>query len=369
MTIPAVLVLADGTIFEGISMGQEGQTQGEVVLNTSAFGYQEALTDPSSSGQIIAFTYPHIGNTGMNLEDEQSDRVRAAGLVIRDLPILASNFRSIESLADYLRRYNIIGIAEIDTRRLTRHLRAFGTQAGCIVSGNNPDLARAQAKAQAFGSLAGKNLVSEISAEAAYEWTERQWHLGEAFEHSYENPLHVVVYDFGVTRDELRVLSERGCQVTVVPAWTKASEVLVLNPNGVYLSSGAGDPRALHEIAAEIKSLISAKIPLFAVGLGHQLLAMAMGAQCEKLALSVQLTNHPVQDTQTGSVIMTSQNRIFTVLESTLPENVSISYRALADGAVEGLSIADQVAYSFQSAANGDASFLLDQLIEAMWAN
>lgn len=369
MTIPAVLVLADGTIFEGVSIGQEGQTIGEVVFNTSAFGYQEALTDPSSHGQIIAFTYPHIGNTGVNLEDEESDRMQAAGLVIRDLPILASNFRSIESLGDYLRRHNIIGIAEIDTRRLTRHLRSTGGQAGCIVTGMNPDLTSAQEKAQAFGSLAGKMLASEVSTQVPYEWTEREWHLGKDFEHSYENPLHVVVYDFGVTRDQLRVLSARGCKVTVVPAGTKASEVLALNPNGVYLSSGAGDPNTLQEIAAEIKSLINAKIPLFAVGLGHQLLAMAMGGQCEKLALSAQLANHSVQDVQMGRVLITCQNRNFTVIESTLLENIRITYRALADGAVEGLSIANQLAYSFQSIPSGDASFLFDQLIDAMWAN
>lgn len=369
MTNPAVLILADGTIFEGIAIGQEGQTVGEIVFNTSTFGYQETLTDPAYAGQIVTFTYPHIGNTGVNEEDEESDRVQAAGLVIRDLPLLASNFRSTESFDNYLRRHNIIGIAEIDTRRLTRHIRDFGAQAGSIVTGANPDLAAVQQRAKAFGSLMGKELVSGVTTQNGYEWTECEWHLGERFQSRNEQPFHVVVYDFGVTRDQLRLLAERGARVTVVPANSAAIEVLALNPNGIFLSAGPGDPSVLSNITLEIQKLIDSRVPIFAVGLGHQLLAIALGGKCEKLFHGYHGANHPVQDLQSGAVMITQQNQNFTVIEDTLPKNVVVTYRSLVDGGIQGLSLSNQIAYSFQGYPSGDAKFLFDQLIDAMSAN
>lgn len=369
MTNPATLVLADGTTFTGVAIGRDGQTVGEIVFNTSAFGYQEIITDPAYAGQLVTFTYPHIGNVGVNKEDEESDRVQAAGLIIRDLPLLASNFRSEERLDDYLKRHNIVGIAEIDTRRLTRHIRMNGAQAGCIVTGENVDILAAQKIAQEFESLAGKALLLEVTTEKPYEWTECEWRLGEAFEYRNEKPLHVAVLDFGITRDKLRVLAERGCRVSVMPATTSAAEILAKKPNGILLSAGPGDPSATPQIVTEIQQFIESGVPIFAVGLGHQLLALAFGAQTVKLPFGHQGANHPVQDVETGSVIITSQNQNFTVVEASLPENVTVTYRSLVDQSIQGLKLDGREIYSFQAYPDGDAKFLFDQFINAMWAN
>ena len=370
MTNPATLVLADGTIFHGVAIGKEGQTVGKITFNTAMTGYQEALTDPAFQGQLLAFTYPHIGNSGMNEEDVESDRVRVAGLIIRDLPLLTSNFRSDESLEDYLRRNHIVGIAEIDTRRLTRHLRIHGSQSGCIVTGQNPNIAAAAEMAANHDLQENISPVFDVSCETSYEWNEGQWELGQGFHQSGEKPLHVVVIDLGVKRDMLRFLAESGCKVTVVPASTNSDAILELKPHGIFISTGpiSGNPEHYSEIIEEITTLLAYKIPLFAVGLGHQLLGMAIGASVKSLHHIRSGMNHPVQDLATGKVMMTQQNQAFILQEATLPEGVKITHHSLIDHSVQGISLEGQVAYSFQGYPEGDAAPLWNTFIDAMWS-
>lgn len=373
MTTPAVLVLADGNVFEGTAIGAEGQTVGEVVFNTSMTGYQEILTDPSYAKQMITLTYPHIGNTGTNPEDEESGSVYAAGLIIRDLPLLASNFRSTESLGDYLKRHNVVAIANIDTRRLTRILREKGSQAGCIVTGDHVDVVKAQADANAFGNMAGLDLAKEVTCSEIYEWTEGEWHLGKGFKKDMTQPLHVVAYDFGVKRNILRMLAERGCRLTVVPAQTPASEVLAMNPDGVFLSNGPGDPEPCDYAVDAIQEILATKKPVFGICLGHQLLGLAVGAKTEKMTFGHHGANHPVQDLATGRVVITTQNHGFQINESSLPNNVEVTHRSLFDQSIQGISLKDQVAFSFQghpeaSAGPNDVAYLFDQFINSMQA-
>ena len=369
MTNPATLVLADGTTFHGVAIGQEGHTVGKVTFNTAMTGYQEALTDPVSQGQLLAFTYPHIGNSGMNGEDAESDRVRAAGLIIRDLPLLTSNFRSDESLEDYLRRNHIIGIAEIDTRRLTRHLRTHGSQSGCIVTGQNPNIAAAAEMAANHDLQENASLVFDVSCETSYEWHEGQWELGQGFHQGGEKTLHVVVMDLGVKRDMLRFLAESGCKVTVVPASTSAEAILALKPNGIFISTGPaiGNPEHYSEIIEVITTLLAHKIPLFAVGLGHQLFGMALGGMVKPLHHIRSGMNHPVQDLASGQVMMTQQNQAFILLEATLPEVVKVTHQSLIDHSIQGIRLDGQVAYSFQGYPEGDAAPLWNTFIDAMW--
>lgn len=365
MTNPATLVLADGTTFSGLSIGKEGSTVGNVVFNTAMIGYQELLTDPASKDQLIAFTYPHIGNTGINQEDRGSDHVQAAGLIIRDLPLLTSNFRSEEKLEDYLVRHGLVAIAGIDTRRLTRHLRTFGSQAGCIVTGENPDITAATEKAKAW-----EPSQVDISScdQKAYEWSEGKWQLGRGFHQGIgEKPLHVVVMDLGVTKDVLRHFAESGCRVTVVPSSTKAGDIFALHPNGVFLSNGSGNLSAYQTVVTDIASLIESEIPLFAVGLGHQLLGISLGGKTQKLSHGHHGVNHPVQEIHSGKVMMTTQNNHDVLVEESLPETVIVTHHSLIDHSVQGIRLSNQCVYSFQGYPEGDATYLFDQLIDAMW--
>ncbi len=371
MTTPAILVLADGSVFQGTAIGATGHTVGEVVFNTSMTGYQEILTDPSYAKQIITLTYPHIGNTGTNAEDEESSSVHAAGLIIRDLPLLASNFRSNERLDDYLVRHNVIAIADIDTRRLTRILRDTGAQAGCIITGDNIDIAKAQQLAQDFGSMAGLDLAKEVTCDKTHEWTEGEWHLGQGFSKDIKQPLHVVAYDFGVKRNILRMLSERGCRLTVVPATTPAKEVLALNPDGVFLSNGPGDPEPCDYAIAAIQEILATKKPVFGICLGHQLLGLSVGAKTEKMKFGHHGANHPVQEMATGKVVITSQNHGFQLNEASLPANVEVTHRSLFDQSIQGIRLKDQAAFSFQghpeaSAGPNDVAYLFDLFIDSM---
>lgn len=373
MTMPAILVLADGSVFQGTTIGAEGHTVGEVVFNTSMTGYQEILTDPSYAKQIITLTYPHIGNTGVNSEDEESSTVHASGLIIRDLPLLASNFRSSESLQDYLKRHNVIAIADIDTRRLTRLLRDKGAQAGCIMTGADADVAKAQELAQAFGSMAGLDLAKEVTCETVHEWNEGEWRLGQSFSHPEKQPFHVVAYDFGVKRNILRMLAERGCRLTVVPATTPAKDVLALNPDGVFLSNGPGDPEPCDYAVAAIQEILDSKKPVFGICLGHQLLGLALGAKTEKMKFGHHGANHPVQELTSKQVMITSQNHGFQLNEASLPENVEVTHRSLFDHSIQGIALKDQVAFSFQghpeaSAGPNDVAYLFDQFIDGMKA-
>lgn len=373
MTTPAVLVLADGSVFKGTSIGVEGQTVGEVVFNTSMTGYQEILTDPSYRKQIVTLTYPHIGNTGTNPQDEESDNVFAAGLIIRDLSLLASNFRSTENLDEYLKRHNVIGIADIDTRRLTRILREKGVQAGCITTGESPDIAEAQAVAQAFNSTKNLDLVKEITCAKAYEWTEGSWVLGQGYQQNIEQSLHVVAYDFGLKRNFLRLLVDRGCRLTVVPATTSAEAVLAMNPDGIFLSNGAGDPEACDYAIDTVKNLIESKTPVFGLGLGHQLLGLATGAKTEKMKHGHHGANHPVQNLATGKVIISSQNHGFTISEENLPTNLEVTHRSLFDQSIQGIQLKDHAVFSYQgqpetSTSTDDVADLFDLFINNMQA-
>ncbi|MBP5788942.1 MAG: glutamine-hydrolyzing carbamoyl-phosphate synthase small subunit, partial [Neisseriaceae bacterium] len=348
MTTPAVLVLADGSTFHGVSIGADGETVGEVVFNTSITGYQEILTDPSYCYQMVTLTYPHIGNTGCNAEDEESRQVYAAGLIIRDLPLKNSNFRSEEPLSDYLKRHNIVAIADIDTRRLTRILRQTGSQAGCIMTGENADIAAAQNKAIAFGSMAGKDLAKVVTRSEQVQWTQGEWRLGQGFSDLKRLPYKVVAYDFGVKNNILRMLAERGCELTVVPAKTPAEEVLAMNPDGIFLSNGPGDPEPCDYAISAIQVFLEKKIPLFGICLGHQLLGLALGGKTGKMKFGHHGANHPVQDLQTGKVMITSQNHGFEVLADSLPENVEVTHKSLFDGSLQGISLTDRPAFSFQ---------------------
>lgn len=373
MTIPAILVLADGSVFQGTAIGAEGQSIGEVVFNTSMTGYQEILTDPSYAKQMVTLTYPHIGNTGVNHEDEESASVYATGLIIRDLPLVASNFRSTETLGNYLKRHQVVAIADIDTRRLTKILREKGAQAGCIMTGKDADVTKAQALAQGFGSMAGLDLAQEVTCAKPYEWREGEWRLGESFSQLDHHPYHVVAYDFGIKRNILRMLAKRGCRITVVPAKTPAHEVLAMKPDGVFLSNGPGDPEPCDYAITAIQEILTMKLPIFGICLGHQLLGLAVGAQTEKMKFGHHGANHPVQDLITGQVMITSQNHGFHINEATLPENVEVTHRSLFDGTVQGIRLKDQTAYSFQghpeaSAGPHDVAYLFDQFINSLSA-
>ena len=373
MTTPAILVLADGSVFRGTSVGFNGTTSGEVVFNTSMTGYQEILTDPSYCKQIVTLTYPHIGNTGTNDEDVESRAVYAAGLIIRDLPLLHSNFRSNESLQDYLIRHETVAIADIDTRRLTRILRDKGAQAGAILTGADATEEKARELIAAFGSMVGKDLAKEVTCDAAYEWTEGEWQLGKGFVTPSEQPYHVVAYDFGVKTNILRMLAERGCRLTVVPAQTPASEVLAHNPDGIFLSNGPGDPEPCDYAIAAIRELLASKKPLFGICLGHQLLGLASGAKTSKMPFGHHGANHPVQDLDSQRVMITSQNHGFQIDENSLPANVRVTHRSLFDGTVQGIELTDQVAFSFQghpeaSPGPHDVAYLFDKFIASMEA-
>ena len=350
MTQHAILVLADGSIFHGESMGVAGQTVGEVVFNTALTGYQEILTDPSYARQIVTLTYPHIGNTGTNPEDAESDQVQAAGLVIRDLLRLASNFRNTQSLQDYLVAQQIVAIAEIDTRRLTRILRERGAQHGCILTGSPADPAQALAAARNFAGLQGMDLAQQVSTQQSYTWQTGSWQLGNGYPtlDPAQADYHVVAYDFGIKRNILRMLADRGCHLTVVPAQTPAEQVLALHPNGVFLSNGPGDPAPCTYAIAAIQQIVATGIPTFGICLGHQLLALASGAQTVKMKFGHHGANHPVQELSSGRVMISSQNHGFAVDEASLPDCLTATHKSLFDGSLQGIHRTDQPAFGFQ---------------------
>ncbi|MFH7563720.1 glutamine-hydrolyzing carbamoyl-phosphate synthase small subunit [Oceanimonas smirnovii] len=371
MNHSALLVLEDGSVFHGTAIGADGCSVGEVVFNTSMTGYQEILTDPSYARQIVTLTYPHIGNTGTNAEDEESDRIQAQGLIIRDLPIIASSFRNQRTLSDYLKAHNIVGIADIDTRKLTRVLREKGSMAGCILAGSNLDEAKALAEAKDFPGLKGMDLAKEVTTAAAYEWREGSWQLGQG--HSQptdaELPYHVVAYDFGAKRNILRMLVDRGCRLTVVPAQTPASEVLAMDPDGIFLSNGPGDPEPCNYAIEAIKTFLETEIPVFGICLGHQLLGLASGAKTVKMGHGHHGANHPVKDLDRDVVMITSQNHGFAVDGDTLPENLRATHVSLFDGTLQGMHRTDKPAFSFQghpeaSPGPHEAANLFDHFIE-----
>jgi carbamoyl-phosphate synthase small subunit len=373
MTAPALLALADGTVFRGISIGAEGQSVGEVVFNTAMSGYQEILTDPSYSRQIVTLTYPHIGNTGCNAADAESDRVHAAGLVIRDLPLAASNWRSEETLDAYLRRNHIVGIAEIDTRKLTRILRDGGAQNGCLAAGAGISEESAVTAARAFPGLKGMDLAKVVSVRDRYAFREGSYDLDVAAFVTPPARFRVVAYDFGVKRNILRMLVDRGCDITVVPAETPASEVFALRPDGVLLANGPGDPEPCDYAIAAIREFIRAKVPTFGICLGHQLLGLAVGGRTLKMKFGHHGANHPVIDIESGRVMISSQNHGFAVDESTLPSNVVATHRSLFDGSLQGIRLTDAPAFGFQghpeaSPGPRDVAPLFDQFIQLMEA-
>jgi carbamoyl-phosphate synthase small subunit len=348
---PAILVLEDGSVFRGESIGAPGLSVGEVVFNTAMTGYQEILTDPSYLRQIVTLTYPHVGNTGANAQDEESPRVQAAGLVIRDLPLVASNWRSQESLGTYLKRNGVVAIAGIDTRRLTRILREKGAQNGCLQAGEAVDEAVALGAARAFPGLVGMDLAQEATTAEPYSWTHGTWQLEQGLPEARDPALlkhHVVAYDFGIKRNILRMLVDRGCRLTVVPARSPAAEVLALAPDGVFLSNGPGDPEPCDYAISAIRHLLEAGIPIFGICLGHQLLALACGAQTRKMKFGHHGANHPVQDLRTGAVMISSQNHGFAVDEASLPDVLEATHRSLFDGSLQGISHRERPAFSFQ---------------------
>lgn len=372
MSKSALLVLEDGTVFHGQSIGADGSAVGEVVFNTSMTGYQEILTDPSYSQQIVTLTYPHIGNTGINSEDEESSSIHAQGLVIRDLPLLASNYRSEQTLSEYLKSQNIVGIADIDTRKLTRILREKGAQNGCIVAGTNLDEAFALAQAKEFPGLKGMDLAKEVTTSEAYQWKQGSWTLTGGLPEEKadsELPFHVVAYDFGAKRNILRMLVDRGCRLTVVPAQTSAEEVLAMNPDGVFLSNGPGDPAPCTYAIEATKVFLEKGLPIFGICLGHQILALASGAQTVKMKFGHHGANHPVKDLERDVVMITAQNHGFAADEETLPENLRATHKSLFDGTLQGIHRTDKPAFSFQghpeaSPGPHDAAPLFDHFIE-----
>ncbi|HEY8855727.1 MAG TPA: glutamine-hydrolyzing carbamoyl-phosphate synthase small subunit [Rugosibacter sp.] len=372
---PALLALADGTIFRGKAIGASGKSVGEVVFNTALTGYQEILTDPSYTHQIVTLTYPHIGSYGVNHEDGESGRICAAGLVIRDLPLLASNFRSEQTLDAYLRAENIVGIADIDTRKLTRLLREKGAQAGCLIAGEvlgevlNEDAAIQQARE--FPGLAGMDLAKVVTTAKPYPWSEGEWSLGNSFTAQATPLFHVVAYDFGIKRNILRMLVARGCQLTVVPATTSAAEALAMNPDGVFLSNGPGDPEPCDYAVAAIREFLDQRLPTFGICLGHQLMALAAGAKTKKMKFGHHGANHPVKDIESGKVLITSQNHGFMVDSSTLPAEVSVTHVSLFDGSLQGMKWTDRPAFCFQghpeaSPGPHDVGYLFDRFISLM---
>jgi carbamoyl-phosphate synthase small subunit len=368
---PAVLALADGTVFRGRSVGAQGKTVGEVVFNTAMTGYQEILTDPSYAQQIVTLTYPHIGNTGTNAADAESAAVHAAGLVIRDLPLVASNFRSEQSLADYLEENGTVCIADIDTRKLTRIIREKGAQAGCILTGDLVDEALAISEAQAFPGLKGMDLAKVVTTESSYEWTEPSWQLGVTSLKAPPARFHVVALDFGVKRNILRILVDLGCRVTVMPAQSTFDEVAAQSPDGVFFSNGPGDPEPCRYAIDLAQRIMTAGVPLFGICLGHQILALASGAKTQKMSHGHHGANHPVQDLTNKTVMVTSQNHGFTVSDTDLPAHLSVTHRSLFDGTVQGICRTDVPAYSFQghpeaSPGPHDATYLFDAFLDAM---
>lgn len=364
----AILALEDGTIFKGIAIGAEGISSGEVVFNTALTGYQEILTDPSYARQIVTLTYPHIGNTGVNTEDEESDGIHAAGLVIRDLPLLASNFRSEQTLDAYLKANNILGIADIDTRALTRRLREKGAMNGCIMAGEVGER-EAIGAALAFPGLKGVDLAVEVTTAERYQWGEGSWELGVGYSKPTEKPYKVVAYDFGAKRNILRMLVDRGADLVVVPAKTPAADVLAMNPDGIFLSNGPGDPEPCDYAIEAIQQILETDIPVFGICLGHQLLALASGAQTVKMKFGHHGANHPVKDLDAGAVMITSQNHGFAVDEESLPENLRATHRSLFDGSLQGIHRTDKPAFSFQghpeaSPGPHDAAPLFDHFFE-----
>ncbi|WP_058555399.1 glutamine-hydrolyzing carbamoyl-phosphate synthase small subunit [Thiohalocapsa sp. ML1] len=376
MQQPAILTLEDGSIFRGLSIGAAGQSVGEVVFNTAMTGYQEILTDPSYSRQLVTLTYPHIGNTGVTDEDTESAAIHAAGLIVRDVPRRASNWRREQDLGDYLRAEGVPGIADIDTRRLTRILREKGAQNGCLMAGDGLDEAAALAAARAFPGLAGMDLAKEVTTQQAYTWTAGLWSLerGQGMSLATDDPalrFHVVAYDYGVKQNILRMLVHRGCRITVVPAKTPAAEVLALGPDGVFLSNGPGDPEPCDYAISAIRSLLDAGIPQFGICLGHQLLGLACGARTVKMKFGHHGANHPVQDLATGRVMISSQNHGFAVDEASLPAAVIATHRSLFDGSLQGIRHRERPAFSFQghpeaSPGPHDVAPLFDDFIAAM---
>ncbi|MGP1833431.1 glutamine-hydrolyzing carbamoyl-phosphate synthase small subunit [Shewanella frigidimarina] len=371
LTQSALLVLEDGSVFSGTAIGAAGISVGEVVFNTSMTGYQEILTDPSYSRQIVTLTYPHIGNTGTNDEDTESDSVHACGLIIRDLPLMASNFRNQQSLSDYLKANNVVGIADIDTRKLTRILRENGAQAGCIMVGDL-DEAKALAAAKAFPGLKGMDLAKEVTTDKAYTWRNGSWKLVGGLPSetpAAELKYKVVAYDYGVKRNILRMLVDRGCDVTVVPAQTSAADVLAMKPDGVFLSNGPGDPEPCDYAITAIQQILKTDIPVFGICLGHQLLALASGAKTLKMKFGHHGANHPVSNIEKGNVMITSQNHGFAADETTLPANIKVTHKSLFDGSLQGIHLTDKPAFSFQghpeaSPGPTDAAPLFDHFIE-----
>ena len=374
MTKPAILALADGSIFRGESIGADGQTIGEVVFNTAMTGYQEILTDPSYAKQIVTLTYPHVGNTGTTPEDAESWKVWAAGLVIRDLPLVSSNWRDKQPLPDYLKANGTVAIAGIDTRRLTRILREKGAQDGCILAGDDATEEKALELARSFPGLKGMDLAKEVSVKERYEWRSSVWCLsddGHAEVPASELPYHVAAFDYGVKYNILRMLVARGCRVTVLPAQTPASEALALGPDGIFLANGPGDPEPCDYAIKAIQEVLETDIPVFGICLGHQLLALASGAKTMKMPNGHHGANHPVQDLKTGVVMITSQNHGFAVDEASLPSNVRATHKSLFDGTLQGIERTDKVAFSFQghpeaSPGPHDVAPLFDRFIDAM---
>lgn len=366
---PAILALADGSIFRGISIGAAGHTIGEVVFNTSMTGYQEILTDPSYSRQIVTLTYPHIGNTGINPEDVESTHIHAAGLVIKDLPLMTSNFRKAQTLSEYLASENIVAIAGVDTRRLTRVLREKGAQNGAIMVGD--DQSKALALARSFPGLAGMDLAKVVSVAKPYEWKETEWKLGEGYGELADAKYHVVAFDYGVKRNILRMLTERGCKVTVLPAQATAADAMALNPDGIFLSNGPGDPEPCDYAISAAKELIEKGYPTFGICLGHQIMALASGAKTLKMKFGHHGANHPVQDLDTKQVLITSQNHGFAVDADTLPQNCRVTHVSLFDGSLQGFERTDRPAFCFQghpeaSPGPNDIGYLFDRFVAMM---
>ena len=375
MRSPAILILADGTQFLGSSIGADGMSVGEVVFNTAMTGYQEVLTDPSYARQLVTFTCPHIGNVGVNYQDEESTRIHAGGLIIRDLPFLYSNFRAKESLDSYLRASEVIGIADIDTRKLTRILRNKGAQPGVIIAGSDAcsfeSIFRAREALAAFPGLSGIDLAKEVTASSVYEWSESSWSISQGHRQVTGTRFHVVTYDFGVKRNILRMLVDRACRLTVVPAQTPASEVLALNPDGVFLSNGPGDPEPCTYAIEAIQKILQTGTPIFGICLGHQLLGLASGAKTTKMKFGHHGANHPVQELKSGIVMITSQNHGFTIEDSSLPANLKVTHRSLFDQSVQGIMRTDTSAFSFQghpeaSPGPHDGAPVFDQFITNM---
>ena len=379
MRKPALLVLEDGTVFRGESIGADGQSVGEVVFNTAMTGYQEILTDPSYRRQLVTLTYPHIGNTGTNEEDEESGAVHVAGLIIRDLPLLASNWRNQESLEEYLVRHDIVAIAGIDTRKLTRILREKGAQNGCLIAGESVDAETALEAAKEFPGLKGMDLAKEVTTDIPYEWAQGTWSLEEGLPEAQHPiaeklPRHVVAYDFGVKRNILRMLVDRGCRITVVPAETPAKDVLSLSPDGIFLSNGPGDPEPCEYAIEAIKEILETDIPTFGICLGHQLLGLACGAKTVKMKFGHHGANHPVQDLESSVVMISSQNHGFAVDEESLPGHLRATHKSLFDGSLQGIHHTDKPAFSFQghpeaSPGPHDVAPVFDHFIELIDAS